>query len=335
MKPRKYLRKGSRRDSSRPVCVLDISLILGRRVHETPLSLHSSLSADSSLICLQVRLAFDTAFSSQRLPSWSLCIFTKPPPFPLHFLLLENGIRDISPSLGCSPFPHNARIAGSSHRSTSYSPFRAMCSRNLSAISLPAASVCSIELRVHLPPLFSRHCLLSLPECSQHSVLTPTPNPSLHPWLRECIAPVLLLLYRLAPQLSTPPISHQSQMNSPLCRARVSQIYAPRCFSPAVSCNAGPSPIRVTFGCWTIPPCASGIIATSCSRRSAQLFLCLAVSKHLFLCPLLHFLFITIHSASFSPIFIAIRLLLYCRVPRLTLFCPLVRPAAILRKLHR
>src|SRR4029077_12128452 len=126
MKPRKYLRKVSGRDSSRPVCVLGISLILGRRVHETPLSLRSSLSADSSLICLQVRLAFDTAYSSGRLPSWSLCIFTKPPPFPLHFLLLENGIRDISPSLGCSLFPPNARIAGSSHRSTSYSPFRAM-----------------------------------------------------------------------------------------------------------------------------------------------------------------------------------------------------------------
>jgi len=280
-------------------------------------------------------LAFDTAFSSEHPPSWSLRIFARPPPFPLLFLLLENGIRDFSPSLGCSPFPPNARIAGPSHRSTSYSPFRAMCSRSLSAISLPAASVCSIELRVHLPPLFSRHCLLSLPECCQHPVLTPTPNPSLHPWLRECIAPVLLLLYRLARQLSTPPISHQSQMNSPPCRARVSQIYAPRCFSPAVSCNAGPYPIRVTFGCWTIPPCAPGIIATPCSRRSAQLFLCLAVSKYLFLRPLLRFLFITIHSASFSPTFIAIRLPLHCRVPRLTLFCPLVRPTAILRKLHR
>jgi hypothetical protein len=106
-------------------------------------------------------------------------------------------------------------------------------------------------------------------------------------------------------------------------------------FPPAVGRVASSSLIRVSFRRWTICPRSPEIITTSTSRRSAQLLLRLALSQQLSLRPLVHLFLVAIRAACFSPIFITIRLLLHCRVPRLNLFFPIVRITATLRKVHR
>ncbi len=114
------------------------------------------------------------------------------------------------PSLDCSPFPFNARVAGSPLLSTLHPPFREMHSRNPSPITLPAAFVCFAEIRPRLHVFFSRHSLPSQPECSQHHASPLTPSPSLDRRLRECFVPVLLLLYAFASRVSSLRIRHRS-----------------------------------------------------------------------------------------------------------------------------